>query len=260
MTDIGIFSFGGGVQSTAALVLAARREIDIKQFVFANTGDDSESAATLSFIERIAKPYAKAHGLSLETVAKKQTLYENLVGANRTIAIPVYLRTQNDEAAPGNRKCTSDWKIKPIASFLRKLGAKPKQPGVVAIGISTDECHRAKDSQIASQTHSFPLLDLGISRLECGNIIREAGLEVPPKSACWFCPYKKLKEWRRMAAEEPELFERAAKLEAKLEAKRGDMGKDSIFLTRTLKPLSEAVLPSEQLSLFDDDCTGYCWT
>ena len=36
------FSYGGGVQSTAALVLACRREIDFPLFIFANTGDDSE--------------------------------------------------------------------------------------------------------------------------------------------------------------------------------------------------------------------------
>jgi hypothetical protein len=35
-------SYGGGVQSTALLVLAARREIDFPLAIFANVGDDSE--------------------------------------------------------------------------------------------------------------------------------------------------------------------------------------------------------------------------
>lgn len=37
-----VFSYGGGVQSTAALVLAAQGRIDFPAFVFANVGEDSE--------------------------------------------------------------------------------------------------------------------------------------------------------------------------------------------------------------------------
>ena len=35
-----VFSFGGGVQSTAALVLAAQGKIDYQTFLFADTGDE----------------------------------------------------------------------------------------------------------------------------------------------------------------------------------------------------------------------------
>lgn len=252
-----IFSFGGGVQSTAVLVLAAQGKVDFKTFVFANTGDDSENPATIAYMNNVAGPFAEKHGLEILIRAhKRQTLYENLTGNNRTIAIPVYLPS----GAPGTRKCTSEWKIRVVARAAKELGASRKNPGVVGIGISTDEADRAKDSRISHVIHEFPLLDLRISRMECGNIIRDAGLPVPPKSSCWFCPYKKLSEWRTMAKENPEQFELAAKLEAKLEAKRGTLNKDSVYLTRTLKPLREAVLPDEQQHLFDMDCSGYCWT
>ena len=40
-------SFGGGVQSTALLVLASQGKIDFRTFLFANVGDDSEHPATL---------------------------------------------------------------------------------------------------------------------------------------------------------------------------------------------------------------------
>src|SRR5947209_1941983 len=45
-----VFSFGGGVQSTAALVLAARGEIDYQTFLFANVGGDSENPETLRYV------------------------------------------------------------------------------------------------------------------------------------------------------------------------------------------------------------------
>lgn len=252
-----LFSFGGGVQSTTVLVLAAQGKVNFKNFVFANTGDDSENPATIEYMKTVAIPYAEANGLRvLIRQHNKQTLLQNLMGNNRTIAIPVYLPS----GAPGTRKCTSEWKIRVVARAAKELGATRKNPGVVGIGISTDEWDRAKDSRISHIIHEFPLLQLKISRTECGNIIRAAGLPVPPKSSCWFCPYKKLSEWRTMAKENPEQFDLAAKLEAKLEAKRGTLGKDSVYLTRTLKPLKEAILPDEQLNLFDSDCSGYCWT
>lgn len=43
-----IFSTGGGVQSTACLVLAAQGKIPYRTFVFANVGDKAESPATLT--------------------------------------------------------------------------------------------------------------------------------------------------------------------------------------------------------------------
>ena len=48
------FSFGGGVQSMACLVLAAERKIDMPLFIFANTGDKAESPDTLAYIDRYA--------------------------------------------------------------------------------------------------------------------------------------------------------------------------------------------------------------
>src|ERR1700690_4098828 len=60
-----VVSFGGGVQSTALLVLAARGLIDFQTFLFANVGDDSEYPGTLCYVREVSIPYAEQHGLSL---------------------------------------------------------------------------------------------------------------------------------------------------------------------------------------------------
>lgn len=52
------FSFGGGWQSTAALVLAARGVIDFRTFLFANVGDDSENPETIEYVHQHAMPFA----------------------------------------------------------------------------------------------------------------------------------------------------------------------------------------------------------
>lgn len=65
------FSFGGGRQSTAALVLAARGQLEVDLFVFANVGNDSENPDTLEYVETYAKPYAVAHGDELVEVQRR---------------------------------------------------------------------------------------------------------------------------------------------------------------------------------------------
>ncbi|MFJ4917205.1 phosphoadenosine phosphosulfate reductase, partial [Streptomyces sp. NPDC088726] len=65
MTALRTFSFGGGWQSMAALVLAAQGGIDYRTFLFANVGDDSENPGTLAYFTEHAAPYAAAHGLDL---------------------------------------------------------------------------------------------------------------------------------------------------------------------------------------------------
>lgn len=48
-----VFSFGGGVQSTAALVLQAQGKIDFDMFVHANVGDDSEHPDTVAYMRDV---------------------------------------------------------------------------------------------------------------------------------------------------------------------------------------------------------------
>ncbi|MFC4906952.1 hypothetical protein [Actinomadura gamaensis] len=93
------FSFGGGWQSVAALVLAARGDLDFDTFLFANVGDDSENPATLTYLRRHAIPYAQAHNLTIRELHRirrdgsTETLYGRLVReGSRSIPIPVRMR------------------------------------------------------------------------------------------------------------------------------------------------------------------------
>src|SRR5256884_6440302 len=87
---IKVFSFGGGVQSTACLVLAAQGIIDYQTFLFCNVGADSENPDTLTYVEEIAKPYAAKHGLALHELQKIRrdgsvdTIYSHLRSEEHT--------------------------------------------------------------------------------------------------------------------------------------------------------------------------------
>ncbi len=257
------FSFGGGVQSTAALVLAAQGEIDYRTFLFANVGDDSENPATMVYVEKYARPYAEAHGIELTTLdrvmvrsGETRTLFGELTReGSKSLNIPVRM----SNGAPGTRSCTADYKILVIGRELKRRGASADHPATVGIGISVDEIHRANNRRCEKhELIDYPLLTLGIRRTDCERIIRSAGLPVPPKSSCWFCPFKRPETWHEQRRSQPELFEKACQLEDLLNRRRDQLGKDHVYLTRFGKPLREAI-PDGVDTLFGiDDGDGLC--
>lgn len=239
---IRIFSFGGGVQSVACLVLAAQGRIEYRTFVFANVGDDTENPATVAYIRDVAMPYAFANGIQLITLEPKVTLMEKLMRDDRSIPIPVRM----SNGAPGNRSCTVDYKIKPIARFAKKAGAKPDAKAIIGIGISTDEIIRAKPNRIEYLQSEWPLIDLGLSRNDCKILIAKAGLPVPPKSACFFCPFQRLSQWQKLYDEQPQLFAKSVEVENFLIQKRIKIGKDALYLTQYGESLAKVVTGAHQ--------------
>jgi hypothetical protein len=248
---IKVFSFGGGVQSMACLVLAAQGKIDYQTFLFSNVGDDSEYPETMVYLREVAMPYAKENNLNLIELHKTrrdgttETLWQKLHRTERSIDIPMRLQS----GAPGNRSCTADFKIKVVSKWMRQAGATKNNRGVVGIGISTDEITRLKPSQLPHIVNAHPLIDLGLSRNDCKKLISDAGLPVPPKSSCFFCPFHSIKEWRRMYDEQPELFARSVALEKMINERRLTLGRDPMYLTGALRPLDEVVNGSHQWQL-----------
>lgn len=261
-----VFSCGGGVQSTACLVLAAQGRIPYKAFIFANVGDKAESPATIKYIDQVLKPYAAEHGIDwidvswVDRQGRQRDLYDDLLEQERSINIPAYM----PGGMPGNRKCTEAFKIRPIAKWI-----KNNAPGcTLGKGISTDEPHRATPSRESDgYTSAYPLIELGVSRADCLVIAKEAGLPQPPKSSCWFCPFKTTDQWVTMRREQPELFAKAVELEQVLQQRRANLGKDSVYLSGIggRKEVNLADVIPEQLGLFgwepEEGCeSGYCMT
>ena len=65
----------------------------------------------------------------------------------------------------------------------------------------------------------YPLLEWGYDRERCKQVITDAGLPVPIKSACWFCPASKKQEILWLQQHHPELLERALEIERNAQAK-----------------------------------------
>jgi hypothetical protein len=260
-----VVSYGGGVQSTALLVLAAERRIDFDIFLFANTGDDSEHPKTLAYVREVAMPYAEQHGFALHELCRVkrdgsvETLMERLTRQQRSVDIPMRL---SPSGAPGNRKCTGDFKIKVIAKWLRQHGATKDVPALTGLGISVDEIHRARTSSgIPYQTLSYPLIDLRMNRQDCVNVIERAGIQVPGKSSCFFCPFHTKAYLARQRKEEPELFARTVALERMLNERNIGLGRGEMYMTSALIPLDQVIVDTGQQEFDLGMCeSGYCHT
>lgn len=265
-------SYGGGVQSTALLVLAAQRVIDFPIFLMANVGNDSEDPLTLEYVERHAKPYAARHAIELHVLdrvrrtGEVETLYGRLMrDGSRSLPIPVRM----SNGAPGTRNCTADFKIAVIGKWLKAHGASETSKAVVGIGISLDEIGRVnKRRAMPYEEPVYPLLDHtpALRRTDCQTIITAAGLPIPPKSSCYFCPFHRPSTWAEMRRDRPELFAKACHLEDTLNARRDLLDKDHVYLTRFARPLAELnaaqdYLPGlDHVDLDDAECdNGVCF-
>lgn len=265
-----VISYGGGVQSTAMVVLAAQGRLgyDVDAALFANVGDDSEHPATLDYVRGVAGPFAIEQGLKLHELyavtkdGKPRTLW-HLLATENTPSIPVRL---GEGGAPANRTCTRKFKVDVVGKWLKANGASKDNPATVCIGISTDEIQRVNGKRAQPYERPvWPLIELGMNRADCVSVIKDAGLPVPPKSSCFFCPFKRADQWAEMRRDEPDLFVRAADLEASINERRHTRGKDPVYLTRFGKPLTEAISEAQDMlpgfSPDTDTCDeGYCWT
>jgi len=261
MAQLRFFSSGGGKQSIAALVLSAQGLINYPVHLFCNVGDDSEHPDTINYVRNIAMPYAQAHGVEFVELAPvyshQRSLYQLLFDEN-TPSIPMYF----EHGPLANRSCTNHDKVERIAKEAKRRGATKDEPAIIGLGISLDEYHRMRnDNPERYIIREYPLIDLRLSRGRCVEIIEKAGLPVPPKSSCWFCPFGSVRRWREVKEEHPDLFDRAIKLELHINDKRAAKGKDGMYFTKYRIPLDQAVQGTQHEMDFDDTCeSGFCMT
>lgn len=275
--DVGLrtISLGAGIQSSALVVLAGQGRIDFPVALFANVGDDSEKPATVSYVREVLIPWGDAHGVAVHELHRVkrdgnvETLRERIERPDlRSIDFPIRVRSSDGSWSPGNRKCTDLFKHKVVLRWHREHGATKDQPATVAIGFSTDELYRLgrrRDEPLEVAT--YPLLDLGLSRSDCEGVIAAAGLPIPPKSSCVFCPYRTPQNFAEMKRDSPDEFATAVAVEDAANAKREWLGKDPVRISRSGVRLADMVEAWPTLfSMLDESegpesCDeGACWT
>ena len=189
-----VLSFGGGVNSVALMVLLLRENMPLDEAIFSDTG--GEVPETYEYLE-IAKDYLAERGVPLTLVAKKGTSLYDTAWRREVFPSAIW------------RWSTRDFKVTPILRHYRSLGMHVNQ----YLAIARDEIQRMKDSRVDYVTNLFPLIDRDITRAGCIEIIQQAGLPIPQRSSCFFCPFNSVDRWRWIYDNHPELYEKAMALE-----------------------------------------------
>lgn len=171
-----VLSLGGGVDSTAILIVHLfEKSLGIDAVVFSDTG--AEHPDTYRNIEFLKNLCGDA-GLPFHIVSKEgETITEWCV---RLGTVPVM--------AGGSHVCSKKFKGDVIKKWAERQGiAAP----TYLIGIEANEGRRVSRFTAPkgdAARYEYPLVDWGMDRAACEDLLRQHGLAVR-KSSCMFCPF-----------------------------------------------------------------------
>lgn len=217
-----IVSYGAGTNSTAILVGMWERGERPDAILFADTGGE--------------KPHTYSHLRDVNAWCVNVGFPEitRLVGSMPQQLIDGTLEQECirlgalPSKAYGFSSCSQKWKIDPQQKFYKSYSA---EHGIElsqitrVIGFDADEPSRMERAlRYADKSPTkqrFPLIEWGWGREECVEAIQRAGLPLPGKSACWFCPSSKKQEIVWLRDNHPDLMARALEMERRARAGEG---------------------------------------
>lgn len=279
--DLTYLSLGAGVQSSALIVCSALGLHGVPKAdvaIFADT--QNEPRHVYGAVERL-RAWAAPHGIPVERVTAGDLLADakaRIDGTrSRFASIPLFSSSSDGStSAPGRRQCTREYKIAPIEKRVRELlGYKPRQRvkkrALNLVGISVDELYRVKPSRTLWITREHPLVDARLTRESCIRIVVEAGLPMPKKSACVFCPYTDNRRWQEMKRDDPVSFAAACAADEAMRDQSSSGMRSASFVHRSLVPLrdvdfdaligdryDEPLFAGMKVDGFANECEGMC--
>lgn len=267
-----ILSLGAGVQSTTLALMAMHGEIEpFDHAIFADTG--AEPPTVYEHLRWLMSPNVglpfPVHIVSAGSL--RQELLDAVAGKNGAWGRPpFYLRNPDGSTGRLNRQCTEDYKIAPITAKVRELaGLRPRQRRKQVlvhqvVGISRDEVYRMKPARLPWIENRYPLVDLGMRRWDCLQWLRRHGYPEPPRSACTFCPFRSLIEWRRLRDDDPAGWLDAVNIDRAIRLGMRGVKAEALYVHRSLTPLESLDLSTAaergQGDLWGEECTGMCGT
>jgi len=200
-------SFGAGVDSTA-LMLLLLDEKHVFETVFIDHGGDYPE--TYAYVDYLLE---KGYEITIlkPSVIAKEVRYDNIYD---------YFWHYKSVPFRNYRICTDKFKITTFNKYVEK-------PSIVYLGYDWSEYARARKPKTKSPKsieYQYPLIEKRINRTLCKKIIKNHDLKVPRKSGCWFCPFQKMSEWKKLRDNYLELFHKAVALEERAFSHRGKMG------------------------------------
>ena len=178
-------SLGAGVQSSTMALMAARGEITPMPdcAVFADVGGD-EPEEVYKWLDQLKEmlPFPvyvvrRDDDKSLSEYDLRMRKSKVTQKVYRDGQIPAHILKSNGKSGILYRKCTRDFKIRPIVRFLRQFANIKRKEKEVKVkqwmGISVDESHRMTVSSYKYLEYIHPLIERNISREDCLEWMKE---------------------------------------------------------------------------------------
>lgn len=253
-----VWSYGGGKQSVAIAALIVQGRLPSPDIiVMADTS--RERSSTWRYLENVIQPVLSQAGMSVVIAPHSLSTVDlwrqkNDDGESKPmLLIPAFTTlTKSGDVAKLPTYCSNEWKRRVVMRWLKSKGIHQAE---MWLGISRDEAHRMKDSDVKWLTHRYPLIDLMMSRDDCIRVVREMGWPDAPKSTCKICPHLSDATWLEMQRDDPGDFLEAVQVEREIQQRDSH-----IFLHRSGKRLDEVDFNYGTRDLFDGCDSGMCWT
>ena len=229
MTEI--LNYGGGRQTAAMCELIRTDRLPRPdRIVIADTG--REKPSTWEYLAEIVQPRMASVGLTVE-IAPRSLAYVDLYGHNGDLLLPVYTPTGKLPAF-----CSNEWKQRVVTRYLRQQGVEEHTSW---IGFAWDERSRIK----GTEGRRFPLVEMGLTKADCRQIITDAGMPMPPPSSCWMCPNMGNSEWRYIRDHYPDAWTQACALDEEIRDEDRARGNAGVWLHVSRQPLATAPIDDD---------------
>jgi hypothetical protein len=213
-----VVAYGLGVNSTALLVELARRRVRPELILFADTG--GEKPETYAYLD-VIRPWLARQGLPDVTVVR----YRPTRAAYHTLEQQCLHTGTLPSLAYGGRSCSVKYKIRPQDRYVaawpparRCWAAGGKVVRAIGFDAGPADSRRHRFAEDGRHVYWYPLFEWGYDRPRCEEVIAAAGLPVPMRSACWYCPASRKQEIVWLQQHHPDLLERALRIERNAEA------------------------------------------
>lgn len=215
-----ISTYGGGLNSTAGLVLMWKIGMRPDAILFADTV--AEKPETYAHVELISH-WCESVGFPVITTVCRTVDHDKQKHKEKYDTLEEECRVKKclPSIAYFHRSCSQKWKHEPQDKWGRHWPPAIERwasGGKVlkAIYYDAGEQHRVKIHASNGYQFWYPLLDYDWGREDCVAAVKLAGLPVPPKSSCFFCPEMTIPE---ILALPEDLKARALAMEANADLK-----------------------------------------